>query len=49
LEKIHYLFEKFVVKFEACKDYSVYFYELLINNRISVLDKYYNEYFPIEE
>lgn len=49
LEKIHFIFNDFTKNFNDCKEYSIYFHELIINNKNGVLEKYYEEYFTIEE
>jgi len=35
--------------FEKLKVYSIYYYELVINNKNNLLEKYLEDYFQVEE
>lgn len=49
LEKINEIFTEYNPKFQDFKLYSIYFHELLVNCRSSLLEKYFEEYFNVEE
>ena len=48
LEKINEIFTEFNPKFQEFKKYSIYFHELIITCRSTLLEKYFEEYFNVE-
>lgn len=49
LEKTHVIFNKKQQFFEKLKNYSIFYYELVINDKNSLIENYYEEYFSVEE